>query len=72
MEISAGWLFSCLMLSSIGFVLFRYGKKQARLPQVVAGLVLMVGSGFVSNTWWMLAGSALVLALLWFATRAGL
>jgi hypothetical protein len=71
MEISAGWLFSCLLVSSIGFALFRYGKKQARIPHLMAGIALMVGSGFVGDVWWMLVGTGVVLGALWFATRAG-
>ena len=65
------WLFASLVPGGIGFVLFVYGKKQGRWPQLVAGLLLMVYPYFtpdlVSLT---LAGSAIGAAL-WFALRLG-
>lgn len=36
------WLFLSLIPSGIGFVLFVYGKKQGRMPQLVSGLIFMV------------------------------
>jgi hypothetical protein len=59
------------LFSSIGFVLFAYGKKQSRLPQMVAGVTLMVYPYFVSNLIAMSAVGVLVIALLWLAVRLG-
>jgi hypothetical protein len=42
MTIDPAWLFLSLVPSGLGFVLFRYGKKQDRWPQLVAGFALMV------------------------------
>ena len=44
------WLFLSLIPSGIGFVLFIYGKKQGRFPQLSAGLALMVYPYFIANT----------------------
>lgn len=41
MDLSAASLITGLFTSSIGFGLFVYGKKQARAPQLVAGILLM-------------------------------
>ncbi|MBI4888393.1 MAG: amino acid transport protein [Acidobacteria bacterium] len=38
-----------LVPSGVGFVLFMYGRKQQRWPQLVGGLVLMVYPYFVSS-----------------------
>jgi hypothetical protein len=67
----ANSLLLSLLFSSIGFVLFAYGKKQSRLPQMVAGVTLMVYPYFVSNLIAMSAVGVLVIALLWLAVRLG-
>jgi hypothetical protein len=72
MQLSAGSLFASLVVSALGYALFSYGKKQARLPQLATGVVLMVYPYFVGGVAAMLGiGAGLVLAL-WLAVRAGL
>ena len=72
MQLSAGSLFASLVVSAIGYALFSYGKKQSRLPQLAAGVALMVYPYFVAGWIAMLGiGAGLVLAL-WLAVRAGL
>ena len=41
------WLFVSLLISGLGLGLFGYGKKMARVPQLVAGLLLLVYPYFV-------------------------
>jgi hypothetical protein len=67
----ANYLLLSLLFSSIGFVFFAYGKKQSRIPQMVAGVVLMVYPYFVSNPILMSAVGVLVIALMWLAVRMG-
>ena len=43
MNLDPTWLFLSLLPSGVGFVLFVYGKKQERWPQLVAGLLFLVG-----------------------------
>ena len=69
MNLDPGSLFLSLVLSSLGFVLFRYGRQHMRMPQLVAGLALMVFPYFVSGVVSMLAGAGLIGALLWVALR---
>ena len=65
------WLFLSLIPSGAGFVLFVYGRKQERLPQLVAGLVLMVYPYFATSIA-MLAGiGVLVVLALWYVVRLG-
>jgi len=60
-----------LIPGGIGFVLFVYGKKQARPPQLVAGLALMVYSYFTPTVTSLVGVGALICAALWYAVRLG-
>jgi len=54
MDMSASAILSSLIVSTIGFALFRYGKKEQRWPQLFGGMVLMVGPYFTGGalaTW---------------------
>jgi len=67
----AGSLLTSMFLSSVGLGLFMYGKRMARAPQIIVGLILMVYSYFVSSVVLMLAIGALLLLLLWLALHLG-
>ena len=67
----SSWLLLSLIPSGIGFVLFVYGKKQARMPQLVAGLVLMVYPMVADTVTSLLVGGGLIAAALWYAVWAG-
>ena len=71
MNIDASSLIAGLFVSSIGFVLFSYGKKMSRPPQMVGGLVLMVYPYFVSSVAWMLVVGALLCGAIWAAVQRG-
>ena len=64
-------LFLSLITGGIGFVLFVYGKKQARWPQLVAGLALMIYPYFLSTVSTTLLVGAAIVAALWLAVRQG-
>jgi hypothetical protein len=69
---TAGSLFASLLVSGVGLVLTSYGKKMARPPQLVVGLVMLVYPYFVPRVAPMLiVGGALVVAM-WIAIRRGL
>ena len=71
MNFDPWWLFLSLIPSGIGFVLFVYGKKQQRWPQLSAGLAFMVYPYFTPSILAMcLVGIALGAAL-WVAVRGG-
>jgi hypothetical protein len=69
--VDPNWLLASLFVSSIGLVIFLYGKKQGRVPHLVIGFVLVVYGYFLSSVAWMLAIGALLLALLWLVVRLG-
>lgn len=72
MDFSTGSLFASLLVSAVGFGLFLYGKKQARLPQLITGIALMIFPYLVAGPEWILGIGAALGAGLWLALRAGL
>lgn len=71
MNLDPTWLFLSLLPSGVGFVLFVYGKKRERWPQLVAGLLFMVYPYFATSVT-TLVGVGLVLGgSLWYALRLG-
>jgi hypothetical protein len=58
-------------VSGVGYVLFSYGRKLSRPPQLLGGLILMVFPYFVPSVPWMLLVAALLAALVWVAVRMG-
>lgn len=66
----AGALFLSLVAGGIGVALLTYGKRAQRIPQIVAGLLLIVYPYFTPTTAQTLVvgaaiGGGLWLALLW-------
>ena len=71
MSFDPTWLFFSLIPSGVGFVLFVYGKKQSRWPQLVAGLLLMVYPYFATSLVSLVATGAVIGFMLWYAIRLG-
>jgi uncharacterized membrane protein YbhN (UPF0104 family) len=65
------WLFLSLIPGGIGFVLFIYGKKQDRPPQLVAGLAMIIYPYFTESLTALIGVGAAILAGLWLAIREG-
>jgi hypothetical protein len=70
-HLSANEIMASMLVSSVGFVLFVYGRKQARLPQLLVGLALMIYPYFVPNPVVTLAIGGALCAGLWLAVRLG-
>lgn len=71
MNFDPTFLFLSLIPSGIGFVLFVYGKKQGRMPQLAAGLVFMVYPYFTPSVLSMTLGGLALGAVLYGAIRLG-
>jgi len=65
------WLFASFVISTIGLALIGYGKKMARLPHVVVGLVLLVYPYFVTTLAPTLIVGGVLLGGLTLAVRLG-
>jgi hypothetical protein len=70
-DFDANAILLSLLIGSVGFVSFAYGKRQGRVPQMLAGLVLMAYPYFVSNLWLMGGIGAAVCGALWLVIRLG-
>ncbi len=71
MSLDPAWLLVSLVISGVGLGLFLYGKKQARIPHLVIGIVLMVYTYAVSSVFWMVVIGVLLLGALWLFVRLG-
>lgn len=62
MDLGDPWvLFSGLLIGTVGFVLFMYGKKQANFKCLFTGLAMCVFPYFVSSVlvMWLITGACL-------------
>jgi hypothetical protein len=41
-HLTPGWIFASLIVSSVGFIVFNYGRKMARIPQLIVGLTMLI------------------------------
>jgi hypothetical protein len=64
MNLDPGYLIASMLVSSVGFVLFSYGKKQRRFPHTALGIVMMIYPYFVGSVGPMLAICAALCGLL--------
>jgi hypothetical protein len=64
-------IFLSLITGGAGFVLFVYGKKQGRFPQLLAGIALMVYPYFVGTVTMTIGIAGAIVAALWLAIRQG-
>ena len=71
MSLDTTLLFVSLIPSGVGFVLFVYGKKQDRWPQMAAGLLLMAYPYFATSLVSLVATGAVIGLILWYAIRLG-
>lgn len=71
MSFDPAWIFVSLVISGVGLGLFLYGKKQARIPHLVVGIVLMVYTYAVTSVTWMVVIGLLLLGALWLLVRLG-
>ena len=70
-NLDASSLIAGFVVSGVGFVLFSYGRKLSRIPQMCGGLILMVFPYFVPSVPWMLAIAGLLSTLIWVGVKMG-
>ncbi len=72
MNLDGNSILASLLIGSVGFVAFAYGKKMSRLPQMLAGILLMGFPYFVSNVPWMFGIAAGLLAAMALMIKLGM
>jgi hypothetical protein len=70
-SLEPGWIVASLIVSSVGFILLNYGRKFARIPQIVVGLAMLIYPYFVPGVLPNVLVAVGLLALLWVAVRFG-
>jgi len=70
-DLDANLLLLSLVPGGIGFVLFVYGKKEGRWPQLAAGVALMAYPYFTSSVTSLIGVGGVIGAGLWYAIRLG-
>ncbi len=71
MNIDSTWLVLSLIPSGVGFILFVYGRKQVRMPQLVAGIAMMVYPYFTASVTWLTVVGVAIGAALYVALQLG-
>ena len=56
---STPFIITGFIVSTIGFSIFIYGKKQRRLPQLMVGMFLMAAPMFLRDPAWLGVGACL-------------
>lgn len=69
MSFDPAYLFWSFVFSVVGIAYFRYGKKQAEIPMIIAGVVLMIYPYFFDSFWWVLGLGTVISAAPWILAR---
>ena len=69
MNLETDTLIGSLVIGGIGTVSFIYGKRQSRVPQMVAGAILVIYPYFIDDIFLMVGIAVAVLAALWASIR---
>jgi hypothetical protein len=64
-------LFVSLLVSTVGFSVFMYGKKQQRPPHAIGGILLMVYPYVIANAAVSLAIGVAICFGIWAASKRG-
>jgi uncharacterized membrane protein len=67
--VNAASLLASLFISTVGYAVFIYGKRQQRAPQLAIGIALMGFPYFVDSALWMFAIAGALLLTLWLLVR---
>lgn len=72
MDLDTGSLVASMLIGSVGFGLFVFGKKQQRYAHLLAGVLLMVYPYFVPGVLPMIGIAVALLGALWFVSAKGI
>jgi hypothetical protein len=71
LHLSVGMLAVRIFVSLIGAALLMYGRRETRVPHMVAGMILMVFPYFVGIWWLALAIAGVILVALAVVSKLG-
>jgi hypothetical protein len=71
MNVDSTWLMLSLIPSGVGLVLFVYGKKQGRWPQLAGGLLFMIYPYFAQSVVALLGVGVALAAAIYYVLQAG-
>lgn len=71
MHLSVGMLVASIFVGLIGAALVLYGRKETRVPHMVAGAILIVFPYFAHWWWMVIAITVVVLAALAIVSKLG-
>jgi hypothetical protein len=71
-RVTPGALFASMLIGTVGFGFFIYGKKQRRAPHLAAGVLLMVYPYFVPGVTLMVVIAGAIVGSLYLASYLGL
>ena len=66
-----GGFMASMVASGIGFVFYKYGRRQGRTVFVIVGAVLFVVSYLITDITWLVAVTAGLSALLYILVKQG-
>lgn len=69
MDLDPSYILASLLVSGVGFVLYKFGRSQRRFPYAATGVVMMIYPYFVTDVRWMLAVAVGLGAALWSIVR---
>jgi len=72
MSLDPNYLLLAFLVSSVGFVLFVYGKRQRRPLQLGGGLLLLVCPYFLHSASVLAIVGAAIITAIWIGVRLGL
>ena len=72
MDLSIGHLIASLIVSTVGFSLFLFGRKQKRMPHLLGGILLMACPYFLASVVGIYCLGSATAGGVWYATRSGL
>ncbi len=69
---STGQIIAGFVISTVGFSVFLFGKRQRRAPQLLVGTLLMAAPFLLRDPLWMSVAAVVLVAGLFLAVRSGL
>jgi len=71
-DLSPGYILASMFVSGVGYVMFMYGRKQRRFPQMAIGALMLVYPYFITDVGFMLMIGGVLCGLTFALVRMGI